>query len=1027
MPCSGGRNRGLQAIILVLVASFALSAAGSADPADARPRPASPTSLEARLEAWNAHQRMEEESLFRGLPWRCVGPVVQGGRLIDLEVAPDDPYTFYAAYASGGLWRTENNGLSFEPLFDHEATTIMGDVALDPSDPDRIWVGTGENNSSRSSYGGLGVFRSDDAGETWQWMGLGDTDRIGRIHVDPRDGDRVIVAALGRLYTESGDRGIYLTLDAGESWTKVLDGDGMTGFVDLVAEPGNPDVLYASSWERSRRPWNFVEGGEGSAVYKSVDAGETWTRLGGGFPSGEHVGRIGLAVAPTQPQTVYAFVDNQKELPESEWDLGDGAVTAKRLRDMSREEFLRQDPEEIERFVRANDLHPSIDAESLVEMVRSEEVTLEDILDALEDANANLFDADIEGAQVWRSDDGGESWRLAHDQPIHDMVYTYGYYFGQIRVSTEDPERVYIMGVPILRSDDGGATWKGLDDRVVHVDYQAMHVDPEDARHVMVGNDGGLAMSWDAGETWIELNSIPVGQFYTVQVDMADPYNIYGGLQDNGTWKGSHLSEPDDADAWTFLNGGDGFYVAVDDRDHATVYTGYQFGYYTRIDPDGSRHRVRPRNFLKEEALRYNWMTPVKLSPHHQDIVYFGANKLFRSFDQGKTWTAISDDLTRSDERGDVPFGTITTFDESTETFGLIWVGTDDGQVWVTEDGGVRWRDAAGSLPRDRWVTRVQASSHARDRAYVTLNGYRDDDMSAYVYRTDDLGRSWTSIADGLPAEPVNVIREDPHVEDLLFVGTDRGVYASFDRGDSWTALPAELPNVPVHDLVIHPRDHDLVAGTHGRSVWVLDIDALEALDAEIREAPLHLFELEEIQAQRGWKSRPSTWFYRPEEDDPSWSFQLWAREGGEATVEILDADERVLRRWPVSLYAGLQKIEWDLRLDETLALEAEEARLEARAAEEEDFEAGPADRPWSEAVRLERPLYVTAGEYRLRVRAGSGGADAAGGADEGAAAEAEAAGSGEAVRVTGSFTVKAPPEREPREGGPLTKPELHP
>ncbi len=975
----------------------------AADADARRPQPDDPTSLEQRRAAWQQHQRMDEESLFTGLPWRNVGPIVFGGRLVDIEVHPDEPYTFYVAYASGGLWRTENNGLSFDPLFDEQATIIMGDVAIDPQQPDVIWVGTGENNSSRSSYGGLGVFRSDDGGASWEWMGLGDTDRIGRILVDPRDSDRVLVASAGRLYTESGDRGIYLSTDGGDTWERVLEGEGMTGFIDLVRHPTEPDVIYAAAWDRSRRPYEFVEGGTGSGIYRSDDNGETWQRLDGGFPEGENVGRIGLAVSADSPNTVYAYLDNQAMLPEEEWDLGGAAITAKRLRTMTREDFLRQDPDEVERFVRTNDLHPSISGEDLTEMVREGEVTIDDLIASLEDANASLFDTDIEGPQVWRSDDRGGSWRLMHDDPIRDMVYTYGYYFGQIRVSPLDVDRVYILGVPILRSDDGGATWKGLDDRVIHVDYQAMVIDEEHHDRIMVGNDGGLAMSWDGGLTWIEVNRNPVGQFYTVHVDDAEPYNIYGGTQDNGTWKGPSTAESDDLHAWTKINGGDGFYVQTDDRD-GTTYTGYQFGYYTRIDPDGSRHRVRPRNMIDEPALRYNWMTPIQLSSHNQDIVYFGANKLFRSMDKGETWTAISEDLTRTTKSGNVPFGTITTFDESIHRFGEIYVGTDDGQVWRTLDGGVSWTDIGDGLVGDRWVTRVQASTHDEARVYVSLNGYRDDDMTAYVYRSDDRGDSWTSIADGLPSEPVNVIREDPQNEDVLYVGTDRGAYASLDRGDSWMALSGGIPNVPVHDLVVQPRENDLVAGTHGRSMWVLDVEPIQLLDAELREQPVHVYALDEIQARRGWRGRPSTWFHRPEEDDPTYPVRAWSRDGGAATVEILDADDRALRRFEVDLLRGVNQFEWDLRLDPDLAVAAEEARIEAEDAEaDEPIERTLADRPWSEAVRLGYPLYVTAGDYTLRLTHG-----------------------GETAEQ--SLTVKAPPEWEPRMTGPLTRPgKLHP
>ena len=955
------------------------------------------TDFDDRWEAWDQHREMERTSLYRGLPWRSVGPVVQGGRLVDIVVSPADPYTFYVAYASGGLWRTTNNGLEFEPLTDSLPSIIIGDLAMDPGDPQILWIGGGENNSSRSSYSGLGMFRSTDGGESWEQRGLGDSDRIGRIWIDPRDGNRLVVAVLGALYTTGGDRGIYVTEDAGENWERVLEGEeDWTGFVDLVADPTNPDVLYASSWERSRRAWNFVEGGEGSGIWKSMDGGRTWNRLGGGFPLNEYVGRIGLDVCQSQPQTIYAYVDNQEQLPEAEWDLGDAAVTPKRLKSMSKEDFLRQDPEAVEDFVRNYDFHPEVTAESLLEDVRNDEVTIQDILDHLQDANANLFNVDIVGAQVWRSDDGGGTWRKTHDEPIHELFYSYGYYFGQVRVAPDDPDRVYIMGVPILRSDDGGATWESIQQRDVHVDYQSMWIDPENSDRVLLGNDGGLAMSYDGGTSWLVLNNNPVGQFYTIQVDNAEPYNIYGGLQDNGTYKGSSASRPNITSPWRRINGGDGFYVQIDPRDDKTTYAGFQFGYYTRIDPDGERHRVRPRNHIQEPALRYNWQTPVILSSHNADIVYFGANKLFRSMDQGKTWKAISDDLSRSEERGDVPFATITTVHESPFDFGVIAAGTDDGQVWVTEDGGVEWEDRGDGLPDDRWVSRIIFSRHERDVLYATVNGYRDDDMRAYVYRSDDLGDSWDAIHDGIPDEPVNVIREDPTSADILYVGTDRGVYISTDGGDGWSALDAELPNVPVHDLAIQERDADLVAGTHGRSAWVLDIGPVQALDESVRAKRVHVFQQKELQARRGWRGRPSAWWDHLS-DPVERRISYWSAEPGDVTVRVLDDGDRVLREMSTTATAGLNVFDWDLQLDERRALDAERERL-TDSTEDDEADSTLAATPWAEAVRLEWRLYITTGEYQIEVEA-----------------------DGESHKT--DLTVKAPPEREPRTSTPAVRP----
>ncbi len=928
-----------------------------------RPRPDGPVTVNTRSAAWERHRQLADNSRFKGLRWRSVGPVVQGGRLVDIEGVPGEPYTFYVAYASGGVWKTTNNGVSFEPLFDDQPSIIIGDIALDPSNPQTVYVGTGENNSSRSSYGGAGVYRSHDGGGSWVPLGLADSDRIGRILVDPRDPGRIFVAALGKLYTPGGERGVYRSDDRGETWERVLAGDSVTGFVDLVFEPGNPNVVYAAAWERSRRPWNFVEGGRGSAVWKSRDGGNTWQRLAGGFPSDEHVGRIGFAISPSNPTTVYASVDNQALLPEEDWDLGDGALTAKRLRTMSKDGFLTQNPEEVEDFLRRYDLDPRLDASALLDAVRADSITVQDLLAALQNANQQLFETDIRGIEVWRSDDAGENWRRMNPEPIREAVYTYGYYFGQIRVAPDDPNRVFILGVPLLASNDGGATFRQIAGRQVHGDHQAFWIDPSYPNRVLIGNDGGLNMSFDGGATWLTLNSIPVGQFYTVAVDMAEPYNVYGGLQDNGVLKGSSRSRPGITAPWERVGGGDGMYVQVDPRDNKTVYWGFQFGNYFRQGTDG-RERIKPRNGVKEEALRYNWSSPVLLSSHNADVLYFGANHLFRSMDKGETWTAISEDLTRSNNRGDVPFATITTVSESPKAFGLLWAGTDDGHIYVTE-GGFEWKTVAGSLPADRWVSRVEASHHVRDRAYVSLNGYRDDDIAAYVYRTDDLGSTWRDIGASLPAEPVNVVREDPVNPAVLYVGTDRGVYVSLDSGSTWEAAGAGLPNVPVHDLVVHPRERELVAGTHGRSVWILDVLPIQELTTSIRGSRVHVFPIEPITFDRSWRSRRSRWFFR-EDDAPYRDIPLWVSNAGRVTWTVLDSAGRALRSGELDATPGVNTVRWDLLLDAELAIRAEQEGTTGRG------ELDPSHRLWAEAVRLERPLYVTPGSYTFRVGQGA-------------------------------------------------------
>ncbi len=958
-------NRTIRITAILITLALVVPASASA-----RPKAAKPADYAEKAQSWNQHQRMEQSSLYRNLDWRSIGPVIQGGRLVDIAVHPDNPYTFYVAYASGGLWKTSDNGVNFTPLFDQQASMIMGDIAIDPNQPDTLWVGTGENNSSRSSYGGMGVYRSTDGGVSWSHMGLGETDRIGAIVVDPDNSDRVLVAALGRLYTDGGDRGIYLTEDGGSSWQQVLAGDGWTGFIDLVFKPGDFSTLYAASWERSRTPWNFVEGGEGSAIWRSTDGGRNWTRLNGGFPSGGHVGRIGLAVSPDSPDTLYASVDNQKPLPQSEWDMGDRPVNAKRLRNMSKEQFLMQDTDEVEAFIRSSDLPVDVNAQSLMDMIRSGEMTLRDLLDELNDANANLFNNDIESLQVWRSDDGGDSWRKTHDKPLQQVVFSYGYYFGEIRVSPSDINRVYALGVPIITSDDGGRSWQSIHGRGVHVDYQSMWVNPEFSDHLVVGNDGGLDASFDGGKSWVKIDSQPLGQFYTVNVDMATPYNVFGGLQDNGTIRCPSTNDWTRGEGCRRINGGDGMYVAVDPRDNKTVYTGYQFGNYVRIDPDNSRNEVRPRDAIGESALRYNWNSPVILSPHNADIVYFGANRLYRSMDKGANWTALSEDLTRADERGDVPFATLTSVDESPLAFGLIWVGTDDGQVWVTEDSGSNWRNVARRLPQERWVSRVEASPHKRDTAYVTLNGYRNDDITSYVYRTRNLGRDWQSISDGLPAEAVNVIVADPVVDGLLYVGTDRGVYVSSDDGDTWQSLQAGLPNVPVHDLVVHPRDRELVAGTHGRSFWVLDVLPVQELALTDSDQP-QLFPVEDVQASRGWRSRPSRW-YGHLQTPPEVEISYHAHEDGTMEISIIDAEDNTVASFNHAVTRGPGATSWGLLVDAETVIAAEKAAYDALDPEQQSL----AQLGYSESRRLGHPLLARPGDYTVRIKLGDASAE---------------------------------------------------
>ncbi len=898
--------------------------------------PVAATGVEERLAGFAQRRALSQNSFVGNAPFRSVGPTVMSGRVVDLEAQPGDPATFYVAYASGGLWKTTSNGTAFTPLFHDQASMTIGDIAVDWNDPEgdgeTIWIGTGENNSSRSSYAGTGVYKSTDGGETWEHLGLSDTHHIGRIILHPDNPDTAWVAALGHLYSPNPERGVFKTTDGGQTWTQTLFIDEETGVVDLAFAEHQPDVLYAASWTRTRRAWDFTEAGGGSGMYRSDDGGETWalvTMEGNGFPAGENTGRIGLAVSPTNSEDVWAIVDNQNRRPDEQGGEDD-VLTRDALRQISVAEFLALTDEDITAFLDDNGFPLNYDAGGIREQMRDGIFEPIALIEYLEDANSRLFDTPVIGAEVYRSRDSGRSWERTHDNYLDDLFYSYGYYFGQIRVSPHDHDRLYIFGVPILASSDGGATWEDIGEDHVHVDHHALYIDPDQRGHLINGNDGGVNISFDDGESWAKANVPPVGQFYAVAYDMAEPYNVYGGLQDNGVWVGSSTTEPDPG--WVAegdypferLLGGDGMQVAVDPHTNRTVYTGFQFGNYYRIDRDeGEYTEIGPRHELGERPLRFNWQSPIHLSEHNSDVIYFGSNKLHRSLDRGDTWETLSDDLTQGGQPGDVPYGTLTTIDESPLKFGQLWVGTDDGMVHLTRDGGFSWRDVSGGFPPDYWVSRVEASNHEVDRAYVALNGYRWDNFEAHVYRTDDFGASWRRIGLDLPAEPVNVIVEDPVNEDLLYVGTDHGVYVSFDRGAMFMGMAGQLteenalPNVPVHDLKVHPRDAELIVGTHGRSIYIADVKPLQQLTDDVRAEGLHILALDDITHSDRWGRRGYAW---GEPSEPETTMIYWASEPGSTTIRIAAEDGETVHSFSDEAEAGLNYVVYNLVADAALA-----------------------------------------------------------------------------------------------------------
>ena len=919
--------------------------------ADAPPPAAvPPTPAAARLAAHAQRADLDARSLVQNVPFRPLGPTVMSGRVVDLDANPDDPTQFYVAYASGGLWKTETNGTDFQPLFDRQAAMTLGDVAVrwnhDPEgDGPQVWAGTGENNASRSSYAGTGVYRSDDGGQTWAHSGLAETQRTGRIVLHPDDPDVLWVAAAGPLYTASEHRGVYRSADGGASWQRTLFVDDTTGVIDLVPDPADPNTLYAATWTRTRRAWNFREAGPGSALWKSTDGGLSWDNLStpaSGLPTGADVGRMGLAVYPARPQTLYAVVDNQARRAKEEGD-DDDILTRDAIQGLTIDAFLALTDDAIDGFLDANNYPAQYDAVGIRQRVREGTLPPSALVDYLADANAELFDTPVIGAELYRSDDGGASWQRTHDGPIDDLFFSYGYYFGEVRVAPGDPDRVYLLGVPLVASSDGGRTFAAIDAEHVHVDHHALWVNPGRAGHLISGNDGGVNVSYDDGQSWTKANPIAVGQFYTVAVDDAEPYNVYGGLQDNGVWRGPSTYEPSrrwlaEGDyPYERLLGGDGMQIAIDPRD-GTVFTGFQFGNYYRIEDGvpGDAAAITPRHDLGESPFRFNWQTPIHLSSHTADVLYMGSQHVHRSTDGGQSWTAISADLTRGGRPGDVPFGTLTSLSESPLQFGRLWAGSDDGLVHVSPDGGVTWRRVSDALPADvqgLWVSRVEASHHDADRAYVSLNGYRDDHHAAYVFRTDDAGASWQRIGEDLPMEPVNVVREDPVNPDVLYVGTDHGLYASLDGGASFASfmggtarqdkgeLSVSLPNVPVHDLALQHREAELVVGTHGRSIWAASVAHLQLLTPDLTKQALHAFDLDPVAHREGWGSRPWQW---ADPSEPEVEIGYWSADAGPVRIDVRDSAGAVLGEITDEAERGLNYARYDLATPAALADEHE-------------------------------------------------------------------------------------------------------
>ena len=824
--------------------------------------------------------------------WRAIGPASFGGRVDDIEAVADDPRIIFVGTASGGVFRSRDNGVTWDPVFDQSGSDLsIGDIAIAPSDRNIVWVGTGEANNRQTSTFGDGVYRSLDGGTTWQYMGLRDTQSIGRVVIDPRDPNIVFVAAAGHLFGPNEERGLYRTKDGGATWKKVLGVDSNTGVIDVaMADDGR--TLFAATYERRRRAFGFVGGGPGSGLWRSLDGGDTWTRLTNGLPTG-NTGRIGVAIAKSDPRTVYAVIESR---------------------------------------------------------------------------NGGVF----------RSTDGGTTWTR------QNRLDERGNYYGQIRVDPTNANKVWVPLTALHVSIDGGKTF--TDDSVnvrVHPDNHALWIDPRQPDHMMLGNDGGVYFTYDGARHWEYVNNLPIGQLYDIAIDHRDPYWIYGGLQDLGTFtfpSGTH-SRGQLADMGaTFLEYGDGFQVAVDPTDPRFVYTNSQNGRGYVVDlVTREERRITPVSADTANEYRFNWNTAILVSPNEPHTYYYGANKLLATTDRGTTWKVLSPDLTRNEKDwkkaslGDgIPlrdsttpsrddgtglYGNITTISESPRAAGTIYIGTDDGNVQMTTDGGTHWTNVTPRfhLRAPRWVSAVRASRFDPRTAYVTFDGHYDDDLAPYVFKTTDGGATWTSIAGDLPAgTPVKTLTEDPRNRDVLFAGTEFGLYWTFDGGRHWQFPGGALPRVMVDRVLVDDSTNDLILGTYGRSVIILDdIEALE--DSARPEHRVQLFPMRTATEYYQWRDQPLAGlrqFLAP--NTPVGALITYrladtsAKHDSTVRIEVANSAGATVRELTGPGSPGLHRVLWDLHTQYAFA----------PAPDDSGFYGSP------------RAPYVAPGDYTVRLLA---------------------------------------------------------
>lgn len=803
-----------------------------------------------------------EAALLANLKWRSIGPANMGGRVTAIEGVAGDPYTFYVGGADGGIFKTTNGGTTFKPIFDNQAVLSIGAITVAPSDSNVIWAGTGEGDPRNTASFGDGVYRSTDAGETWKHLGLNETERIKRIKVDPRDPDIAYVAAVGRAWGPNEERGVFKTTDGGKTWTKALYIDKDTGCSDIDLDPQNPRIIYAGMYTYRRKPWHFDSGGGQTALYKSIDSGATWKKLTTGLPKSP-MDRIGIAIARSNPMTVYMITETKTE--------------------------------------------------------------------------GNLF----------RSDDRGETWRMVHNDP---NINFRPFYYSDIRVDPNDPERIYSLGGGLSVSRDGGRIFARIANGV-HGDHQALWIDPINSNRVLNGSDGGFQVSNDKGVTFDIINNVVLSQYYHISYDMRQPYYVYGGLQDNGNWVGPSATlyrEGIRKDDWYTVSGGDGFFVVPDLSTPNIVYSDSQGGTISITDTNsGNTRSIHPYpkevgsagNAIAGYKYRFNWNPPIVASPHDPKTVYYGGNVLFKTTNYGHSWQEISPDLTTNDKSKQQTSGgpvvtdntaaefhcTILAIAESPVKPGVIWVGTDDGNVQVTQDGGKSWKNVIGNikgLPPNSWVPNIDASHFDAGTAYVAFDRHQDDDFAPWAYKTTDYGQTWTSIKSDLPAKGyVHVVREDPKVKTLLYCGTELGVFASWDGGGHWVSIRNNVPPVAVRDIAIHPRDNDLIIATHGRGVYILDsANALQEL-ATAKSSDVFLFDVRPAIRYQMWgrdSNLGQRTFAAPNPPNGAViDYYLKTDVNGPIVITIADRTGKTIRTVRTNANkAGVNRAVWDLRYD---------------------------------------------------------------------------------------------------------------